>query len=215
MKKCNTNKKVLWIEVKKVGIFKYGQTEIDYLSKKDKKLKLLIDRIGMIKCEVISDIFAALVSSIVGQQISNKAAETVWSRLCNLLCEITPRAIANKSIEEIQKCGMTMRKAGYIKAVAEANIDYNVLHNLTDDEIIKKLTAISGVGVWTAEMLLIFSLQRQNVLSFSDLAIRRGLMNLYGLDELTKEQFNKYKKQYSPYGTVASLYLWELSKVES
>jgi 3-methyladenine DNA glycosylase/8-oxoguanine DNA glycosylase len=67
----------------------------------------------------------------------------------------------------------------------------------------------------TSEMLLIFSLQRQNVLSFSDLAIRRGLMNLYGLDELTKEQFNKYKKQYSPYGTVASLYLWELSKVES
>ncbi|NLY31532.1 MAG: DNA-3-methyladenine glycosylase 2 family protein, partial [Firmicutes bacterium] len=72
-------------------------------------------------------------------------------------------------------------------------------------------TALPGVGVWTAEMLLIFSLNRPNILSYNDLAIRRGITNLYGLKELTRDQFEKYRARYSPYCSVASLYLWELS----
>lgn len=195
--------------------FQYGEKEIEYLKKKDKKLSAAIDRIGFIMREITPDPFEALVSSIVGQQISSKAAETVWNRFCQLFSDITPENMIKTSDEAIQKCGMTMKKVGYIKGIADAaikrDIDFNALADLSDEEIIKKLSSLHGVGVWTAEMLLIFSLNRLNVVSYKDLAIRRGMMNLYGLKDLTKEQFERYKKRYSPYGSVASLYLWQLS----
>jgi len=196
-------------------IFEYGQKEIDYLKRKDKKLGAAIDRIGMIQREITPDPFTALVSSVVSQQISKKAAETVWIRLHTLLRNITPENIAQVEQSKIQGCGMSVRKAGYIKGIADAAIsgivDVDILHTLTDEEIIKKLSSLSGVGVWTAEMLLIFSLSRPDVVSYKDLAICRGMMNLYGLKELPKEKFERYRKRYSPYGSVASLYLWALS----
>ncbi|AKN32628.1 DNA-3-methyladenine glycosidase [Clostridium carboxidivorans P7] len=200
-----------------MDIFKYGHEEIEYLKRKDKRLGAAIDKIGMIKREIIADPFTALVSNIVGQQISSKAAETVWNRLCNLLGNITPESIAKASLSEIQGCGMTLRKAGYIKGIADVDIsgevNFNTLYTLTDIEVIKKLSSLNGVGVWTAEMVLIFSLCRPDVASYGDLAIRKGMMNLYGLKELTKEKFYKYKKRYSPYGSIASLYLWALSVI--
>lgn len=199
-------------------IFEYGQKEIDYLKRKDKKLGAAIDRIGIINRRITPDPFTALVSSVVGQQISSKAAATVWNRLNTLLGSITPESIAQAELSGIQGCGMSVRKAGYIKGVAEAAIsgavDFHALHSLTDEEIIKKLSSLHGVGVWTAEMLLIFSLCRPDVVSYKDLAICRGMMNLYGLKELPKDKFERYRKRYSPYGSVASLYLWALS-VES
>ena len=136
-------------------------------------------------------------------------------RLLQSVGAITPQNLATADASEIQKCGMSHRKAGYILGVAQAavtkSLDFDALAALSDEEIIKKLSALQGVGVWTAEMLLIFSLQRPNVVSFGDLAIRRGMMNLYGLKELKKDQFAVYKKRYTPYGSVASLYLWALS----
>lgn len=195
--------------------FEYGQKEIEYLKSKDKQLGAAIDKIGMIKREINPEPFTALVSSIVSQQISKKAAETVWNRLCSLLVNITAESIAQMTLSEIQGCGMTVRKAEYIKGIANAaiigEINFSILHTLTDEEIIKKFSALNGVGIWTAEMLLIFSLCRPDVVSYGDLAIRRGMMRLYGLTDLPKEKFNKYRKRYSPYGSVASLYLWELS----
>lgn len=199
-------------------IYIYGETEINYLKRKDKKLSIAIDRIGKIEREVTPDLFTALVSSIVSQQISNKAAATVWGRICSLVGEITPKLIVEADINDIQKCGMSIRKASYIKNIGdkvycgELNIDE--FHSLSDDEIIKKLSALHGIGIWTAEMLMIFSMQRPNVVSWGDLAIRRGMCNLYHHKELTKTQFERYKKRYSPYGSVASLYLWALSVEE-
>lgn len=195
--------------------FVYGDKEIEYLKKKDKKLGAIIDRIGIIEREVNLDTFSALIDSIVSQQISTKAAITVAARLNNLVGEINPDNIYNTSIDDIQKCGMSVRKATYIKGIADAaiskEIDFDKLHTLSDEEIIEKLTSLYGVGTWTAEMLLIFSLGRKNVLSFKDLAIRRGIMKLYNLKELTKTDFEKYKKRYSPFGSIASLYLWVIS----
>jgi len=196
--------------------FVYGQKEIEHLKRQDQVLGAAIDRIGMIKRAVIPDPFTALISSVVSQQISGKAAETVWKRLENLLGEITPEAIAEADLEAIQKCGISMRKAEYIKGIAAAavsgRVDFNNLHTLSDQDVIKKLTALRGVGVWTAEMLLIFSLCRPDVVSFHDLGIRRGMMYLYGLNELSRQTFERYRRRYSPYGTVASLYLWALAK---
>jgi 3-methyladenine DNA glycosylase/8-oxoguanine DNA glycosylase len=196
-------------------IFEYGQKEIDYLKSKDKKLGAAIDKIGMIQREITPDPFEALISSVVGQQISSKAADTVWNRLVELLSNITPESISKTDISLIQACGMSQRKAGYIAGIAEAairgEVDFTLLDTMTDEEIIKKLSSLHGVGEWTAEMLLIFSLNRPDVVSYKDLAIRRGMMNLYGHKELPKERFDRYKKRYSPYGSVASLYLWALS----
>ena len=198
-----------------VALFEYGEKEIEYLKRKDKKLGVAIDKIGLIKREITPDPFTALVSSVVSQQISNKAAATVWSRLCTLLGNVTPEKIHQTNLAEIQACGMSVRKAGYIKGLADAAnqgiVDFKNLHTLPDEEIIRKLSSLHGVGVWTAEMLLIFSLSRPNVVSYKDLAICRGMMNLYGLKELSKEKFEQYRRRYSPYGTVASLYLWALS----
>jgi DNA-3-methyladenine glycosylase II len=110
---------------------------------------------------------------------------------------------------------MSMRKAGYIRGIGEAvasgRLDLDVLREFPDNEVITRLLALNGVGVWTAEMLLIFSMERPDVLSWGDLAIRRGMMRLYGRDTLDREVFERYRKRYSPYGSIASLYLWEIS----
>ncbi|MCK9444739.1 MAG: DNA-3-methyladenine glycosylase 2 family protein, partial [Tissierellaceae bacterium] len=166
--------------------------------------------------EIETDIFVALISSIVSQQISIKAAATVYNRLLDLAGGITGEKISKLKSEDIQKCGMTLRKAEYIKGIAAASLDGTIdldgLHRLPDEWVIKELTKLKGVGEWTAEMLLIHSLQRPNVLSYKDLGIRRGMMRLYGLEEISKADFEIYRKRYHPHNTVASIYLWELSK---
>lgn len=199
-----------------MNFFEYGSVEIEHLKRKDRKMGIAIDKIGIIRRAITPDVFSALIQSVVSQQISTKAAQTVALRMQNLLNNnITPFSVANASLDAIKGCGISQRKAGYIMGIANAalsgSIDFKTLHLLTDAEIITKLTTLNGVGVWTAEMLLIFSLQRPNIVSYNDLAIRRGMMNLYGLKELPKEKFEKYRKRYSPYGSVASLYLWALS----
>ena len=192
--------------------FEYGQKELAHL-RKDKKLAAAIDRMGIIKRKVNPNLFSALVENIVGQQISNKAAATVCSKLASL-SDMDANILHALTTEDIQACGMSMRKAGYIKNIAEAavnkSIDFDALPTQSDAEIIQSLTAIKGVGVWTAEMLLIFSLMRTDIVSYGDLAIRRGIMKLYGHKEMPKERFMKYARRYSPYGSVASLYLWQI-----
>lgn len=198
--------------------YEYGEKEIGYLKKKDPLLGKAIDDIGMIKREVNSDIFSALISSVISQQISTKSALTVKGRLVEKTGKITPKTIDELDAEEIQKCGMSMRKAGYIKGIADAaiskTIDFDNLHNLSEEKVKEELISLKGVGEWTAEMLLIHSLEREDILSFKDLGIRRGIMRLYGLEELTLKEFEVYKERYSPHGTVASIYLWEISSFE-
>lgn len=198
-----------------MDIFKYGKVELDYLKSKDEKLGAIIDKIGMIEREVTPDLFTALVDCIVSQQISSKAAITVCSRLRERFGEICPETISGAAIDDIQKCGLSMRKASYIKLLGDSvtgnELDLSELHKLPNDEIIDRLISLKGIGKWTAEMLLIFSLERPDIVSYNDLAIQRGMMNLYGLKELTNEQFETFRKRYSPYGSVASLYLWEIS----
>ncbi|RPI69958.1 MAG: DNA-3-methyladenine glycosylase 2 family protein [Geobacteraceae bacterium] len=196
-------------------LFQYGKAEIDHLKGRDRKLGRAIDRIGMIERQVMPDLFKALVHSVVAQQISSKAAATVWGRLCGKLSDVTPRNVARTEVSEIQKCGLSMRKATYIKGIGEAayrgGLDLLKLREMPDEGVIEKLSSLHGIGVWTAEMLLIFSLCRPDVVSWGDLAIQRGMMKLYGLKELTRKQFARFRKRYSPCGSVASLYLWALS----
>lgn len=196
-------------------IFPYGGKEIAYLKERDQRLGEAIDRIGMIEREVIPDLFTGLIHTMLAQQISSKAVKTVWQRFREQFPEVTPQAIAVADLQTIQRCGTSMRKAGYIKGVAEAvvegKLDLGLLPQLPDHEVIKQLTSLKGVGVWTAEMILIFSMLRADIVSWGDLAIRKGMTKLYNLTELDKDTFEKYRRRYSPYGSVASLYLWEIA----
>jgi DNA-3-methyladenine glycosylase II len=127
----------------------------------------------------------------------------------------TPETIACVQAEELQACGMSMRKASYIQGVANSIIDGSLnlaeLQSVSDEEVCKRLVHINGVGKWTAEMLMIFSMQRKDILSWGDLAIQRGMRNLYRHRKITPILFDKYKRRYSPYATIASLYLWAIS----
>lgn len=195
--------------------FSYGNKEIGYLKQADKLLGAAIEEIGMLKRPISEDVFEATITSVIGQQISTKASKTVKQRLLDLVGSLTPEALEEISIDEIQQCGMTFRKAGYIKGVSDAalskEVDFENLHKLSDQDVIQKLSSLHGLGEWTAEMILISGLHRSDIVSYKDLAIRRGMMRLYGLDKLSKKEFDSYRKNYAPYGTVASIYLWELS----
>lgn len=195
--------------------FEYGAKEIEYLKSRDPILAAAIDEIGPIKRAVIPDIFIALVNFIVGQQISSKSKATVWQRIQDRFSPLSAETIGALSIEELQNCGMSMRKASYIKEIAdvilEGSLNLIQLQAMSDQDVSERLVQIKGIGPWTAEMVLIFSMQRPNIMSWGDLAIIRGLRMLYGHSEITPALFAKYKNRYSPYATVASLYLWEIA----
>jgi len=199
----------------KTKLFDYSEKEMEYLKRSDPLLGDEIERIGMVEREVIPDLFPALIYAIVGQQISIKASRTIWGRLQERFEEITPEIIAGVALDDIRHCGIPASKAGYIKGIAEkvasGEFDLNSLTTLSDKEAVKKLSTLNGIGIWTAEALLLSSMERPNVISYGDISIRRGLMKLYNLTELSKEQFVVYKNRYSPYASVASLYLWKIS----
>ena len=191
--------------------FEYGKKEIEYLKKKDKRLAVAIERIGKVEREVMPD----LVNAIVGQQVSMKAQATIWQRMKEGIGEITPETILGIEPEELKAYGISMRKVSYIRDAAEnivsGRLDLEKLENMGDEEVCKILSGLRGVGVWTAEMLMLFSMQRPDVFSYGDLAIRRGLCMLHHHKEMPKERFERYRKRYSPYGSTVSLYLWAIA----
>lgn len=193
----------------------YGETEINYLKQKDKKLGEVIDQIGYVYREVDTDLFSSVIHQIIGQQISTAAQTTIWRRMKDNLGEVTAKKISESDTDSLQQVGISFRKVEYIKKFAQKvqkqDLDLNGLHQKSDEEVIAELCAIRGIGVWTAEMLLIFSMQRQNVVSFGDLAILRGIRMLYHHRKIDRSLFEKYRRRYSPYGTVASLYLWAVA----
>ncbi len=195
--------------------FQYSDTELNYLKKKDKKLARAIERIGHVQRVVNPDLFQSLMHSIIGQQISTKAVQTIWSRLLDMLPELTPEALAACSLEQIQGLGMTFTKAQYMldiaRLIVSKELDLEELPTLDDAALCQRLTQLNGIGVWTAEMLMIFCMQRPNILSYGDLAILRGLRMLYRHKKITKALWAKYHKRYSPYASTASIYLWAIA----
>ena len=195
--------------------FAYGTTETDYLSGKDKRLASVIERVGPIRREVRPDLFDALMHAIVGQQIATKAQQTVWNRLVQALGEVTPASVDRMEADALQRLGLSFRKVGYMKGAARKNLlgelDIEALRHMDDTRVSAALCQLEGVGVWTAEMLMLFSLQRPDIFSFGDLAIHRGLRMVYRHKVVNRERFEMYRRRFSPYGSVASLYLWAVA----
>lgn len=195
--------------------FNYGDREIDYLRGRDKRLSEIIDKVGIIRRPVVPDLFAALVHSIIGQQISTKAQESIWRKIVDRFGDITPDKVLAVTPDELQAVGISYRKVEYIRLAAEkirsGDFDIAALTSMSDAEVCERLASLRGIGVWSAEMLMLFSMQRPDVLSFGDLAIHRGLRMIYHHRKIDRRLFEKYRRRFTPYGSVASLYLWAVA----
>ena len=195
--------------------FQYGDCETTYLTSKDKRLGWAIQQIGHINREVDSDLFSAIVHHIIGQQISTKAQATIWKRMKDQYGIINADTILSAGVSNLQSLGISFRKAGYItdfaQKVKDGTFDIDGIWKKSDEEAIKELSSLQGIGVWTAEMILLFCMQRPNVLSFGDLAIQRGMRMVYHHRKIDRKLFEKYRRRLSPYCSVASLYFWAVA----
>ena len=195
--------------------FVYGEKELCYLRRKDRRLSAAIDRIGHVDRAVDTDLFSSVVHHIVGQQISTKAQATIWQRMQDALGTVNADTVLAAGVPQLQALGMTFRKAEYITdfaaKVQSGAFDIDAVAHMSDADAIRALSALKGIGVWTAEMILLFCLQRPDIFSFDDLAILRGLRMLYRHKEIDRARFETYRRRFSPYCSVASLYLWAIA----
>ena len=196
-------------------VFSYGPRETDSLKGRDPRLGAVIDQVGHISRPIDTDLFSSVVHQIVGQQISTKALETVWRRMQEAMGRVDAGAVTALGEEGLQSFGISYRKAGYIldfaRRVRSGQFDLDALWDMPDEEAIGALVSLKGVGVWTAEMILLFCMERPDVFSYDDLAIQRGLRMVYHHRRIDRALFEKYRRRYSPYGSVASLYLWAVA----
>ena len=187
---------------------------LTHLKSCDQVLASIITRVGPYKITYREPTFEALARAIVFQQLSGKAARTIYGRLEEAAGgAITPDAIQNLSVGEMRRAGLSRQKIGYIRDLAEhalsGKVDFPNLHKLSDEEVIAALTDIKGIGEWTAQMFLIFALRRPNVLAAGDLGVRTAVQRAYKKRKLpTPKQMEKVAENWHPYCSVACWYLW-------
>lgn len=195
--------------------FLYGEKEISYLKSKDSKLAAIIEQVGHVERAVDDDLFSSVIHHIIGQQISTKAQQTIWAKLTTELGILTPNILLACGRERLQAFGTTWKKVDYMldcaQKIQSGQFDMEALHTMTDKEAIAALSSLQGIGIWTAEMILLFCLQRPDIFSYGDLAIQRGIRMVYRHKELSRERFERYRKRFSPYCSVASLYFWAVA----
>ena len=159
-------------------ILNFTDKDINELKSRDRRLAVVINGL-IVNREGTEDIFASIIHSIVSQQVSRKVADLIFDRLTSLASGIDAQSIYNLSVDSIKSAGMSQRKAEYIRSVACAVIEKRLLIDklplMDDEDVIKELVKLDGIGRWTAEMLLIFCLKRADILPVSDLGIRRGI----------------------------------------
>lgn len=182
------------------------------LANRDVLLKPLIEEFEEPRLSSRGDLFATLIKSIVGQQISVIAASAVWSRLFDLVGEVNPESILAKTHEELRQVGLSNRKVEYIVGIAEAwteglgEIDWE---QMSDEVVVQELVKLRGVGRWTVQMLLIFALLRQDVFPIDDIGLIRGMEKLYNSGKpLETSELYKISEKWIPYRTMGVWYIW-------
>ena len=190
---------------------------LKYLSR-DKDLKTLIDHFGVITLKRRRNYFKSLLRSIIHKQLSGKAARTIENRFLELYNGNrypTPEEVLKTPAEAIQNVGISRMKTEYIRGLAkiidDGDIRLEKLTELSNDEVGNVLKEVKGIGQWTVDMFLIFSLNRPDVFPLNDLGIQKGLMLLLGRQKiLSQESMLSHSKKWKPYRTLASLYLWKI-----
>jgi DNA-3-methyladenine glycosylase II len=186
-----------------------------HLRNNDPRLASIIDRIGPYEFHLDEDHYEALVGSIIFQQLAGVAARAILNRFKQLFEGKIPRPREYLSTEEgrLRASGLSPQKIRYIRDLSEriehGLLDLRKLSDLTDDEVVKELDEVKGIGRWTAEMFLIFVLGRTDVLPVDDLGLRKAAQKIYRLRKLpTKEKFEQLSRNWHPYCSIATLYLW-------
>lgn len=188
---------------------------IRHLKTQDPVLAALIERTGPYQIEFREPSFETLVRSIVFQQLSGKVARVIYGRLAGAMPggRMTPDGVLKLRPDRMRRLGLSRQKTVYIRDLARQTIKgkivFETLPGLPDEEVIERLTAVKGIGVWTAHMFLIFALRRDNVLPTGDLGVRTAIRKAYGLAELPKTcEVESLARGWHPYCTVACWYLW-------
>lgn len=195
----------------------FGMTHV---RKADPVIRPIIDAVGPITLRPARDRFGVLVRSILSQQISTAAARTIRARLHALLQPdgLTPANLARQGEDKLRAAGISRQKASYLSDLArkvdDGTVPLDRIGRLSDEEVIARLTQVKGIGRWTAEMFLIFSLGRLDVLPVDDLGVRAALKRLHGLGELPgKQHCRELAAPWRPYATVGSWYCWRSLEV--
>ena len=193
---------------------KYWNKAKNYLSKKDKIIKALIKKYNDKTLTTRKDIFFSLCKSIVGQQISVAAANSVFKKF-QIACKkkISPISVRKLSIYKLKKCGLSKQKAKGIKELSIKFLDKSfnpkLIKNMNDEDAIEYLSNLRQIGRWSAEMILLFTFNRSNIWPVQDIGLLRAISNNYNKRYLPPKSFvNKLKKNFSPYCSVATWYLW-------
>jgi DNA-3-methyladenine glycosylase II len=197
-----------------------NQKILSHFQSSDKILFQTISLIQPFTLEKSVKVFFSLVESIISQQLSVKAGDTIMKRFLSLVGEpVTPEAVLTVTREQLRGVGMSWNKADYVqniaRAIIEKQLDIKTLDAMTDEEVIKELTKIKGIGQWTAEMFLMFTLAREDVFSYGDVGLQNAIQQLYKLkNKPTKKQMEKISKKWKPYRTYAARILWRSLSVE-
>ncbi len=194
---------------------------INHLKKSDPVLAAIIERVGPYRMEFGEPVFHSLAESIVYQQLNGRAAETIFKRFAALAGDpVTPEGIAKLTDGEMRSVGLSKQKSSYLRDMAErairGELDFARLADMTDEDVIKHLTQVKGVGVWTAHMFLMFTLKRPNVLPTGDFGVQTAIKKHYKKRKLPKPvQMEKIAKCWEPYRSVACWYLWRSLDVKT
>jgi DNA-3-methyladenine glycosylase II len=184
-----------------------------HLIKKDRVMRRLIPQFGDACLQSRGDPFVTLARSIVGQQISVQAAQTIWDRFVLLPRQLTPNAVLKLKVDDMRACGLSARKVEYLVDLA-LHFQSGALHatnwpKMEDDAIISELVAIRGIGRWTAEMFLIFYMMRPNILPLDDVGLINGIsQNYFSGETVSRSEAREVAAAWKPYCTVATWYLW-------
>ena len=184
-----------------------------HLAKKDRVMKKLIPQFGNAILETRGDAFVTLARSIVGQQISVKAAQSVWDRFSLLTKRLSPAAVLKLKVDDMRAAGLSARKVEYLVDLAmhfsSGTVHVKAWQEMDDDAIIDELVAIRGIGRWTAEMFLIFHLMRPNVLPLDDLGLIKGIsLGYFSGEPVSRAEAREVGEAWAPYRSVATWYIW-------
>jgi DNA-3-methyladenine glycosylase II len=196
-----------------------------YLVDKDNRLKAVISSCQYPRSRKNSDIYLALVSSIVSQQLSIKAADAIYNRFLDLFVDRypDPEEVVKARLQRLQKAGLSRQKSNYIKNVAtfalqNDGLEYRRLNRLSDEELVNHLTQIKGVGRWTVEMLLMFAMDRKDVFSCDDLGIQQAMQRLYRIEDSGRELKSRMyaiAENWRPYRSIVCKYLWQWKAIKN